>query len=514
MTNSLYNLLLYVPLYQLTFLTAFPKQEIYYEKVSSTIIEGLFEVPTLLVIDSNEERMKLNNKEIAVQLIQDPNVVGIVIGYQNILPIQEETLIFFQEFQIPIVQVNDSEALSYFRLETVSAHYYSQVSKELSGFMKKGFMEIASNLSKAFATPFVFLDEGRNLLWQTGTEVDIKKVFRWLRSVQSHDDMNAVPNSAPFEKYPLNIAGQVELSVIISSHLIDWQKRLIDKFIGLTALLFQTDEMVREQQERFKGQFIYNLLYHKFESKSVMVNEGKSLGWNLEKSHHLLVLNIDYLEEHMDHLDWLDEMIVYIEAKKTDLNEVIHIVPFQDQIVVFLEDGVQRPLSDRKKLAIEVGKWIVRELTNRWTTCQVSIGIGKWYQDTINLNKSYQEAKIALQFGKVWFENKNVFHMNDLGIIHLLIHIHREILYDFSQEYLSQLIASDREHSTEYVYTLKMYIQYRGVINDVADALYIHPNTLRNRLKRIEEITGFDLQDPEESMNLVVAIKIHYTLDV
>jgi DNA-binding PucR family transcriptional regulator len=102
--------------------------------------------------------------------------------------------------------------------------------------------------------------------------------------------------------------------------------------------------------------------------------------------------------------------------------------------------------------------------------------------------------------------------MNDLGILHLLTSIHREILYDFSQEYLSSLIESDSEQGTEYVKTLKAYIQHQGIISEVSEALYVHPNTLRNRIKKIEDITGSNLQNPEEFTNLVVALKIFVSM--
>ncbi len=119
---------------------------------------------------------------------------------------------------------------------------------------------------------------------------------------------------------------------------------------------------------------------------------------------------------------------------------------------------------------------------------------------------------MALQFGKVWLENNHVFHINDLGIFNLIIHLHKEILYDFCEEYLSFLIESDEKLGTEYLKTLKAYFQYHGNINEVSEALYIHPNTLRNRLKKIEDMTGVYLQNNVDFLNLMVAVKIYYSM--
>ena len=67
---------------------------------------------------------------------------------------------------------------------------------------------------------------------------------------------------------------------------------------------------------------------------------------------------------------------------------------------------------------------------------------------------------------------------------------------------MSSLIESDEKLGTEYLKTLKAYFQYHGNINEVSEALYIHPNTLRNRLKKIEDMTGVYLQNNVEFSEL------------
>ena len=120
---------------------------------------------------------------------------------------------------------------------------------------------------------------------------------------------------------------------------------------------------------------------------------------------------------------------------------------------------------------------------------------------------------MALQFGQVWFEDNHVVHLNDLGMFYLIIHLHKEILFDYCQGYLASLMEIDEKQGTEYLKTLKVLFPVsRGSRMDVSDALYIHPNTLRNRLKKIEEITGVDLQNTTEFLNLMVAVKIHYSM--
>lgn len=524
MKVSLNEVLQSIPLYQLTFVTPFPKEEIFYENIARSISNDWLERPSLLIIEKTEDWLKLNDKKIANQFIQDPHLHAIVIYNKTKNPFQADILAFYMQCQIPIIQIEDHALISKFLQKSLSSLHYSNLSVELDGFYKRGFMDIASNLSMAFSTPLLFLDENEQLLWQTGSDREIRKCLQWLQTkTESHsqltmrtanENQETSDSNHPFEQYMMNIAGQVQLSLIASTNLADWQKKIIDKFIGFTAVLFQTEEVVREQNDNFKEFFIYELIYRKFESKKALINQGKTWGWNLEKPHHLLVVDVDSSEQLMNNINLLDEIVFHLETHKAKLHQTIIIFPFQDHIVVLIEDEKNRPPSERKNVAIKLAGWIEGEVTNIFPMCQMHIGIGKWYFDTIDLNKSYQEAKIAIQFGKIWFENKRIYHMSDLGVLHLLTNIHRDLLHDFCEEYLPRLMESDQEQGTEYLKTLKMYFQHHGIVNDVSEALFIHPNTLRKRLKKIEEMIGFSLQNLEQLLTLMIAVKIYYSFSL
>jgi sugar diacid utilization regulator len=520
----LQDLLFYIPLYQLTFLTPLPKGKTYFETVSTTIPDQWFESPTLLLLETGEECLKLSNIKYVNQLIQDSNLIGIIICQQQEIDIQEDCLSLLGECKVPIVTIEESITISDFLTYKKQDHTFSKLSMELNGFMKKGFMNIAANLSIAIEAPLLFFDENNQLLWQIGFQEDIEKVLQWLQK-ELHDNRKTNNSKAflheqtpfigaeePYEKYVMDIAGQVQLTMISYANMEEWQKVIIDKFIGLSALFFQTEEITRDQQEKMKEHFIYDLLFHKFESKKVLIKQAKMWGWNLDKPHHLFIIDVSLSEETMIQIDWMDEMIIYLENYLSHFNNEIILFPFQDQMVVLLRDEINTNPSKRKTFVFEIAAKIEQALSSNWSSSQVHIGIGKWYQDSINLNKSYQEAKIALQFGKVWLENNRVFHINDFGIFNLIIHLHKEILYDFCEEYLSSLIESDEKLGTEYLKTLKVYFQYQGNINEVSDALFVHPNTLRNRLKKIEDMTGIFLQNNVDFLNLMVAIKIYYSM--
>ncbi len=516
MKDSFQDLLLFIPFNQLKFPIPLPKDRLYFEKISEELPGEWLAEATLITIMQEEELERLNSKEVANQLIQDPNLIGIVICTPQPEPLGEEILALFLECQLPIVQVTNPMSLQVFYEK--EPLFFAQLSEELVGSMEDGLPQLLSELGQGLGTPFLYLDENEQLLWQMGNEEELRDANRWLNvhcreleEIKGSLSGRGLPTrfkKEEFELYPINIAGIIRQGLLASATLVDWQRRMVDKLVGLMALLLQAEGMFQEQQRKLQEHFVYDLLYHKFESQKVMIKQAKTWGWNLEIPHHLLLIAVKVSDDLMDNINWLEEMVLLIEETKTQLEKTLIVFPFQDQIVVLLEDGEKRTNSERMQHVMEVAKEIEKCLSSQWSDCQISVGIGKWYENMTFLNKSYQEANQALKFGQLWLENRKVFHINDLGILRLLIHIHQEILSDFSQEYLSVLIESDKENGTDFINTLEVYIQHQGIINEVSDALYIHPNTLRNRIKKIEEMVWGDLENPEEFMNLMIALKI------
>jgi DNA-binding PucR family transcriptional regulator len=64
---------------------------------------------------------------------------------------------------------------------------------------------------------------------------------------------------------------------------------------------------------------------------------------------------------------------------------------------------------------------------------------------------------------------------------------------DARGEALRKLADYDRRHRTQLLLTLEEYLKGRGNIASAAQVLYVHPNTLRQRLGRIRDLTGLDM---------------------
>jgi hypothetical protein len=73
---------------------------------------------------------------------------------------------------------------------------------------------------------------------------------------------------------------------------------------------------------------------------------------------------------------------------------------------------------------------------------------------------------------------------------------------------LDRLITHDRQRNTDYVTTLRIYLDSFGDMRSAAELLHLHPNSLRYRIQRLTEIGGLDLGDPKLRLVLQLSFEM------
>ncbi len=102
----------------------------------------------------------------------------------------------------------------------------------------------------------------------------------------------------------------------------------------------------------------------------------------------------------------------------------------------------------------------------------------------------------------------DVATISQLGTHRLLLGLHdAETLAGFSHRVLDPLRAHDRRHSGELEHTLRVFLEHDGQFGATAAALYVHVNTLRNRLAKVTELTGLDVARTVDRVDLFLALE-------
>jgi sugar diacid utilization regulator/GAF domain-containing protein len=141
------------------------------------------------------------------------------------------------------------------------------------------------------------------------------------------------------------------------------------------------------------------------------------------------------------------------------------------------------------------------------------MGVGDAYPRPSELSRSLREARLALRMQKASASAGRTSVFADLDVLRMLAAV--DDLTDveaFVRKWLGTLAAYDERKHTELVTTLIQYLQHGGGYEATSRALSVHRSTLKYRLQRIRELTGFELSDPETHFNLQLATRSYVTL--
>ena len=111
--------------------------------------------------------------------------------------------------------------------------------------------------------------------------------------------------------------------------------------------------------------------------------------------------------------------------------------------------------------------------------------------------------------------NAKIQYFSALGLFRIFYETQdKSILESIAKTTLSSIIAYDSIHNSEYFETLKVYLNHGSSILETALIMNTHRNTINYRMRKIREILGKDLDDPQYVFNLMLAYNIMDYLDI
>ena len=148
----------------------------------------------------------------------------------------------------------------------------------------------------------------------------------------------------------------------------------------------------------------------------------------------------------------------------------------------------------------------------------LSVGIGNAVSDPGDLDRSREDAELVLRVldmpGTAREPDLQVATRDDVHGLSLVLRLSDIAASDpvCAGGPLARLEAYDLEHQSNLVETLDCWLQQFGDVTSTADSLHVHKNTLRYRLRRIEEVSGVALDDPEERFELMLEFRVRQSL--
>ena len=137
------------------------------------------------------------------------------------------------------------------------------------------------------------------------------------------------------------------------------------------------------------------------------------------------------------------------------------------------------------------------------------IGISRAFTDFNLMPQAIDQAEIALEQGKVANPENWCYRFEEYALAWIVSSLRQDSKFDAARHpAVAVLRAYDSNHGTTLTDTLKTFMQYRYNATEASKALFVARSTLLNRLERVTELTGIDLEDPDERLYLTLSLVV------
>lgn len=146
------------------------------------------------------------------------------------------------------------------------------------------------------------------------------------------------------------------------------------------------------------------------------------------------------------------------------------------------------------------------DMSNAEAMARVNIAYGTIVNDIKEVSKSYKEAKLALDVGKIFYSDKKVIAYNRLGIGRLIYQLPMPLCKMFIKEIFDGKSPDDFDEET--LSTINKFFENSLNVSETSRQLYIHRNTLVYRLDKLQKNTNLDLRVFDDAITFKIALMV------
>lgn len=136
----------------------------------------------------------------------------------------------------------------------------------------------------------------------------------------------------------------------------------------------------------------------------------------------------------------------------------------------------------------------------------VRVAYGTIVEELKDVSRSYKEADLALQVGRVFYVEKNILAYNELGIGRLIHQLPPSLCEMFLKEVFEH--GAEEQFEDEELATVYTFFDNNLNISETARKLFVHRNTLVYRLEKIQKKTGLDVRIFEDALTFKIAMMV------
>lgn len=146
------------------------------------------------------------------------------------------------------------------------------------------------------------------------------------------------------------------------------------------------------------------------------------------------------------------------------------------------------------------------DMLNAEAMSQVRVSFGNPVHEIKSVSRSYKEAKMALEVGKIFYTEKNVVPYSQLGIGRLIYQLPVPLCEMFMKEVFGENLPDTFDEET--LTTINKFFENNLNVSETSRQLYVHRNTLVYRLEKLEKSTGLDIRVFEDALTFKIAMMV------
>lgn len=258
-------------------------------------------------------------------------------------------------------------------------------------------------------------------------------------------------------------------------------------------VVFQIQSLLVAYRERYdKDNFIKNLLLDNLLMVDIF-NRAKKLHIEINTRRVVYIIETNR-EKDTGALDTVRSMFA------TQTQDFITAVD-EKNIILVKEVSEKETITDLEKTAK-----VIVDMLNTEAMSKVHVAFGTIVKELKDVSRSYKEAKMALDVGKIFYSDKHVVAYSNLGIGRLIYQLPMPLCKMFIKEIFTD--KSPNEFDEETLTTINKFFENSLNVSETSRQLYIHRNTLVYRLDKIQKSTGLDLRVFDDAITFKIALMV------
>lgn len=258
-------------------------------------------------------------------------------------------------------------------------------------------------------------------------------------------------------------------------------------------VVFQIQSLLVAYRERYdKDNFIKNLLLDNLLMVDIF-NRAKKLHIEINTRRVVYIIETNR-EKDTGALDTVSSMFA------TQTQDFITAVD-EKNIILVEEVSEKETITDLEKTAK-----VIVDMLNTEAMSKVHVAFGTIVKELKDVSRSYKEAKMALDVGKIFYMEKPINAYNTLGIGRLIYQLPVNLCRIFMKEIFGDNIPDDLDE--EVLTTVQKFFDNNLNVSETSRQLFVHRNTLVYRIEKLHQSTGLDIRKFDDALTFKIALMV------